>query len=175
MRTIAIALALLALGAPAARAEETAPGVTDLSAARAGNIEVGDIVEALAVPRGTRIQAAAPPTVRLPVYFESNSAKLTPEAETLLQKVSVALKSNELGTFRFAIEGHTDDVGGDGYNQSLSERRANAVKAYLLAQGVSEERLRARGLGEAKPVAPNQDDSGRQRNRRVEVVNLGEK
>ncbi len=175
MRRIAVALALLGLGASLARADETAPGVTDLSAARAGNIEVGDIVEALAVPRGTRIQAAAPPTVRLPVYFESNSAKLTPEAEALLGKVSVALESNELGAFQFAIEGHTDDVGGDGYNQSLSERRASAVKAYLLAQGVPEGRLRSRGLGEAKPVAPNQDEGGRQRNRRVELVNLGEK
>ncbi|HEY8156577.1 MAG TPA: OmpA family protein, partial [Myxococcota bacterium] len=124
------------LAAATARAQSTAPGVTDYSAADAANIQITDITEALAVPRGTRIEASAPPTIRLPIFFEFNSAQLRPEANQLLDKVSAALASGELETFRFSIEGHTDDVGSPEYNATLSAERAAAVQNYLLAKGV---------------------------------------
>lgn len=68
------------------------------------------------------------------------------------------------------IVGHTDDVGSESYNQRLSERRAAAAADYLVAQGVARSRVRTRGLGEGEPVSPNDDEAGRQRNRRVEVA-----
>jgi outer membrane protein OmpA-like peptidoglycan-associated protein len=152
---------------------ESDAGVTDFSGARAEVIEVTDITSALAVPRGTRIEPSVPPTVRLPIFFEFNSTTLRPEAHDLLDKVGAALASDELGSFRFSVEGHTDSVGSESFNDQLSRDRADAVKAYLLAQGVPPERLETVGHGEAAPVAPNQTDDGRQRNRRVELINLG--
>ena len=68
------------------------------------------------------------------------------------------------------IVGHTDDVGTDSYNQRLSERRAVAAADYPGGQGVARTRVRTRGLGEEEPVAPNDGETGRQRNRRVEVA-----
>jgi outer membrane protein OmpA-like peptidoglycan-associated protein len=68
------------------------------------------------------------------------------------------------------IVGHTDDVGSASYNQDLSERRARSAASYLVTRGVRRARLETRGLGESEPVATNQDDSGRQQNRRVEVA-----
>jgi len=148
-------------------------GVTDFSGAKASVIEVDDITSALAVPRGTRIESSAPPTVRLPIFFEFNSTKLTPEAQALLDKVGAALASDELGEFRFSVEGHTDSIGTDAANLSLSEARAAAVKEYLIAQGVPTVRLATTGHGESNPVGSNETDEGRQRNRRVELINLG--
>ena len=68
------------------------------------------------------------------------------------------------------IVGHTDDRGTDSYNQTLSERRASAAATYLASQGVSRARIRTMGLGESEPVSPNDNDAGRQANRRVEVA-----
>jgi outer membrane protein OmpA-like peptidoglycan-associated protein len=68
------------------------------------------------------------------------------------------------------IVGHTDDVGSDTYNQSLSERRARAAASYLASQGVASTRLRTLGLGESEPVASNTTETGRDQNRRVEVA-----
>lgn len=68
------------------------------------------------------------------------------------------------------IEGHTDSVGSDETNQSLSERRAQSVKTYLVGQGIQPGRIEASGLGEGSPVAGNESSTGRQQNRRVEVI-----
>lgn len=68
------------------------------------------------------------------------------------------------------IVGHTDDRGADSYNLGLSERRASAAANYLVTQGVSRSRLRTMGLGESEPVSPNDNDAGRQANRRVEIA-----
>ena len=71
---------------------------------------------------------------------------------------------------RLSIEGHTDDIGDDDYNRSLSERRAAAVKAYLVKRGVDGGRIESRGFGETRPAVPNDSDDARRKNRRVEMV-----
>ncbi|HEX6645535.1 MAG TPA: OmpA family protein, partial [Gemmatimonadales bacterium] len=68
------------------------------------------------------------------------------------------------------IVGHTDDVGADGYNQTLSERRARAAADFLVSEGVDRSRLQTTGRGESEPVAENTSESGRQENRRVEIA-----
>ncbi|HSF43871.1 MAG TPA: OmpA family protein, partial [Thermoanaerobaculia bacterium] len=69
------------------------------------------------------------------------------------------------------LEGHTDAKGDDAYNQRLSLRRAEAVKGWLTQrEGIAADRLATRGAGESRPVASNEDEAGRQKNRRVEVV-----
>ena len=72
------------------------------------------------------------------------------------------------------MEGHTDSVGSDEYNQKLSEERANAVRGYLRDQGVPGNTMTAAGFGKGSPVASNDSAAGRQRNRRVEMVVSGE-
>ena len=167
--------AVLALAIPSlAHAQATGAGVTDLTKSPPGAIVAADIVEALAVPRGTRINPAAPPQVRLPIYFEFDSATPTPEARALLEQVGTALQSSDLESFHFLVEGHTDDVGSEDYNERLSVARAKAVASYLEGQGIPEERLRPAGKGESSPVASNESEEGRQRNRRVDFVNLGQ-
>jgi outer membrane protein OmpA-like peptidoglycan-associated protein len=68
------------------------------------------------------------------------------------------------------IEGHTDNVGSDEYNQGLSEQRAAAVQSYLVGQGIAPNRITTSGLGESRPIASNDSPTGRQQNRRVEVI-----
>ena len=150
-------------------AEDSEIGVTDFTRANPAAIETGDIADALAPNRAIR----RPTRARLPIYFESNSANLTPEGRTLLGNAASALKGDSLEAFRFRIEGHTDDVGPGDFNQRLSVRRAEAVRDFLVSQGVEPKRLEAVGEGEAAPVAPNSSADGRQRNRRVELVNVG--
>jgi outer membrane protein OmpA-like peptidoglycan-associated protein len=75
---------------------------------------------------------------------------------------------------KIQLEGHTDSIGGDEYNMKLSDQRANAVRDYLVEQGVPGSTVTAVGLGKASPVASNATDAGRQRNRRVEMVVSGE-
>jgi outer membrane protein OmpA-like peptidoglycan-associated protein len=74
---------------------------------------------------------------------------------------------------RIEVEGHTDDVGTDEYNQTLSERRAGAVGAFLVEQGIPADAVTALGLGESRPKADNLTPEGRRQNRRVELVVSG--
>jgi OOP family OmpA-OmpF porin len=104
------------------------------------------------------------------VLFEVNRADLKPGAMRNLYQLAEFLRQNS--TRQVLIEGHTDSTGSDSYNLDLSQRRAEAVRDFLIGNGVSPERITARGHGEAYPIAPNDTASGRQQNRRVEVVVL---
>ncbi len=102
------------------------------------------------------------------VLFDTGRASLNPGAAMKLDRLAAFL--NEHPDRRVQIEGFTDSVGGDAYNQDLSERRAEAVKAALTVRGIDPSRIATEGYGKAYPVASNSDSGGRQLNRRVEVV-----
>jgi outer membrane protein OmpA-like peptidoglycan-associated protein len=107
------------------------------------------------------------------VLFDFDRAELRPEADAALAQVAARIGAAKKAVL---IEGHTDAKGTESYNQTLSERRAGAVRVALVGRGLPAEWLRTRGLGKSYPVAPNQradgsdDPDGRQKNRRVEVV-----
>jgi outer membrane protein OmpA-like peptidoglycan-associated protein len=106
------------------------------------------------------------------VLFKTGSADLLPGARERLAKVSgIVLAYPGL---HLDVEGHTDSVGGDEYNQGLSERRAAAVRDYLVQQGIPAGSIDSRGFGKTQPVASNDTAEGRQQNRRVELVLTGE-
>ncbi len=102
------------------------------------------------------------------VLFMTGRADLQPGSVGNLGKLVTFL--NKYPERTVAIEGYTDSVGSEDYNQRLSERRADSVKTYLTRQGIGSTRLSASGKGESDPVAANDSASGRQQNRRVEVV-----
>lgn len=102
------------------------------------------------------------------VFFDFNKSTLKPESEATLSRVRQALLAN--AAVAYEIQGHTDNVGNDAYNQKLSEARAGAVVSWLTSKGVPATGLNARGYGRLQPVASNDTDEGRSRNRRVEVA-----
>jgi outer membrane protein OmpA-like peptidoglycan-associated protein len=178
-------LALLALMAgPAlggsALAQDTAP-------------EVQRLIESLDPEgprmRGIRVPGAPPPAVpdldattaapgaaavSLTVNFASGSATLGPAAEQVLDQLGQALGSARLAGYRFRVEGHTDTVGPEVMNQILSERRAAAVRDFLVQRhSVAAGRIEAVGLGEAQLLVATPDEVAEPRNRRVQVVNIG--
>jgi len=102
------------------------------------------------------------------VLFDSGSSTLRPGGQRLIARLAEFLRAYPERTL--AIEGFTDSIGDDGYNQQLSERRAAAVRLALMEDGIDGTRIYVRGYGEAFPVASNDTREGRQRNRRVEVV-----
>lgn len=106
-------------------------------------------------------------TLKDVINFAFNSDVIQKESYSILDEVADIILSNpEYSLVR--IEGHTDDVGGDAYNLSLSDRRAKSVVNYLLNKGIPPERMQAVGWGKAKPVSPGTDDAARALNRRVE-------
>ncbi len=106
------------------------------------------------------------------VLFDTGSYTLKPGAREKLAKISGIVLAHP--GLNLEIEGHTDSVGTDNFNQQLSERRADSVRDFLAQQGVSGSSITARGLGKTQPVASNDTAEGRQRNRRVEIVVNGE-
>ena len=109
---------------------------------------------------------ADPGAFNLSITFEFNSDRLTGQAQRNLREFADALNRPTMESLRFAVEGHTDARGKDGYNQSLSERRAAAVVEFLESQGINRSRLQSRGYGESKPLTKNPRDAA---NRRVET------
>ncbi len=102
------------------------------------------------------------------VNFDFDKANIRKDAQVILDEAASILQKNS--DVMVSVEGHTDAVGADAYNQKLSERRATSVKTYLTGKGVSASRLATRGFGEAKPVSSNQTKDGRAMNRRVELL-----
>jgi len=100
------------------------------------------------------------------ILFAVNKADLKPEAEALLTKAATFLKKN--AQYLVEIQGHTDSTGPAAWNNTLSQKRAESVVAYLVGAGVNADRLTAIGLGSTEPVASNDTKDGRQLNRRVD-------
>ncbi|MCW5746309.1 MAG: OmpA family protein, partial [Alphaproteobacteria bacterium] len=113
---------------------------------------------------------ASPKGIGLLVPFALDSAELTPQAMRVVDQLAEVFKLNPGD--RFVIEGHTDASGGEAYNQSLSERRAQAVIDYLVSRyHLPRAQFQGRGMGSAKLMLPNDPMNGR--NRRVQVLNIG--
>jgi outer membrane protein OmpA-like peptidoglycan-associated protein len=106
------------------------------------------------------------------VLFRSGSYELAPGARERLAKVSGIILAYP--SLHVSVEGHTDSVGGDEYNQSLSELRAQAVRDYFIQQGIASSSVEAHGYGKTAPIASNDTAEGRQQNRRVELVLSGD-
>lgn len=106
--------------------------------------------------------------VKTDVLFGIDRSEIPQEAFTVLEKLATLIK--ESGNEVVLVNGHTDSTGSEGYNQSLSELRAEAVKAWLSRNaGINPERLRTKGYGSKDPIASNATSAGRERNRRVEI------
>jgi outer membrane protein OmpA-like peptidoglycan-associated protein len=101
------------------------------------------------------------------VTFKTDSADINAGFYDVLNSVVLVLK--EFDKTLIDVYGHTDSVGSDSYNQTLSERRAASVGQYLMSQGVDGRRVATQGFGESRPIAGNDTEAGRQQNRRVEL------
>jgi outer membrane protein OmpA-like peptidoglycan-associated protein len=145
------------------------PSTTTSAAPAPQEVEVNEILTDL-----NAVDTAEGLVVPLPeqVLFDFNRADVRDDARVTLAKVAAVLAF--YGDAQVEVQGHTDDEGTDRYNQGLSERRANAVRDHLVTTAhVPAERLIVRAYGESRPVAPNDTEENRQRNRRVQVVVLG--
>ncbi len=106
----------------------------------------------------------------LDIHFDTNKATIKADSQTQLDEILGLLQGNP--GLKLSIEGHTDNTGTLEGNRKLSDERAKAVMAALVAKGVNKIRLQAKGFGQAKPVADNATEASRAKNRRVELVKL---
>ena len=133
---------------------------------------VDDLVDRLApapaATRGLRNLVPEPRSVDLVVQFDFDSARIQPGSQPLLDSLAAAMRSERLAGLRFRVEGHTDAKGNAGYNQRLSQRRAEAVITHLSGAGVDRARLAGEGRGAADLLRPDQPFS--LENRRVRIT-----
>jgi len=106
------------------------------------------------------------------VHFDFDKSAIRPDSRPVLDEAVEVLKENP--NVRISVEGNTDNVGSDLYNEKLSVRRAEAVFRYLVNHGIAPERMEVIGYGESRPVASNDTESGRAQNRRVELQVVGQ-
>jgi len=104
--------------------------------------------------------------------FTTGSSELKPLVREKLAKIAGIVSSHP--GLKLAVEGHTDSVGSDAYNQKLSENRAQSARDYLVSEGVTADSIVSRGFGKTAPIASNDTSQGRQQNRRVEVIVSGD-
>ena len=104
------------------------------------------------------------------IFFDFGKATLRNESYPELERVISLLEKNP--KLSIEIQGHTDNVGDDNSNLTLSENRAKAVKDYILNKGIKEKQITSKGFGESKPIVPNTSDTNRQENRRVDFLIL---
>lgn len=113
------------------------------------------------------------PRVGAQILFQLGSAEISKKSKALLKEIGKALSAPQLKGAKFMIEGHTDNKGEGDFNQELSDKRAQSVKHYLVTQcNMNSNRLMTMGYGESKPIASNDTEDGRVRNRRVEIVRM---
>ncbi|MDO9314914.1 MAG: OmpA family protein [Burkholderiaceae bacterium] len=153
---------------PAAKAAAApAPAAPAPAAAPAKAAAAAPVVAAAAAPASEKVTFAAD------AFFDFDKSVLKDEGKAKLDDVVSKLGSINLEVI-IAV-GHTDAVGSDAYNQALSVRRSEAVKAYLVGKGVEKNRVYTEGKGEKQPVADNKSSDGRAKNRRVEIEVVGTK
>ena len=122
-------------------------------------------------PAPAPVPAATKVTYAADAFFDFDKAVLKPEGKAKLDDLTGKVKDINLEVV-IAV-GHTDAVGSDGYNQKLSIKRSEAVKAYLVSKGIEKSRVYTEGKGEKQPVADNKTKEGRSKNRRVEIEVVG--
>lgn len=125
----------------------------------------------LRLPASSYIELQALPKTATLINFASNSARLPKDAHAILNEYAKALKGG-LRDAVLVIVGHTDNVGSEPYNLNLARRRAQAVKDYLVGQGIGQDRLTVKAFGAAYPVASNETEEGRRLNRRCEFIRV---
>lgn len=138
----------------------------------------GALVKAVEAPAPAPAPVAPAPvpvaskvTFAADAFFDFDKSVLKPEGKAKLDDLASKVQGINLEVI--VAVGHTDSVGSDAYNQKLSERRAQAVKAYLESKGIDKSRVYTEGKGEAQPVADNKTREGRAQNRRVEIEVVG--
>lgn len=112
------------------------------------------------------------PSVNVLIHFDYNSATIKNDSEKLLKDIANAFQ-NELKDSVFIIAGHTDSDGSENYNIVLSQKRANSIRNFLLNQGVNYKQMRTEAFGKSKPIADNNTEIGKAKNRRVEFIRIG--
>ena len=138
----------------------------------------GALVKAAPAPAPAPVAPAPAPvaskvTFAADAFFDFDKSVLKPEGKAKLDELASKVQGINLEVI--VAVGHTDSVGSDAYNQKLSERRAQAVKAYLESKGIDKSRVYTEGKGEKQPVADNKTKEGRAQNRRVEIEVVGTK
>jgi outer membrane protein OmpA-like peptidoglycan-associated protein len=127
--------------------------------------QLNSVLQTSDTPRGLVVNMAD-------VLFAFGKYNLQPDAQIKLAKLAGIIQAHP--GLHLAIEGHTDNIGGDEANMKLSQQRADAVRDFLIQQGLAADTLTATGFGKAEPVADNSTSEGRQKNRRVEIIVSGE-
>lgn len=161
----------------AARTPDGCPDATPAPAAPATPVVPATPVAPVSAPAA--VAPVAPPVPAAPVVvpdtlvltgvtFDNDQATLRPDAIAILDRAALTLQ--QWGNVKVEVAGHTDSWSDDAHNLSLSQRRAETVRAYLIDKGIAADRLTAKGYGEANPVADNDTAEGRFKNRRVELV-----
>ncbi len=161
----AIAAPKAAAPAPAPRAAAPAPAPRAAAPAPAPRAAAPAPAPARAPAAATKVTYAAD------TFFDFDKSVLKADGKAKLDDLAGKVKAINLEVI-IAV-GHTDSVGSDVYNQKLSVKRADAVKAYLITKGIEKNRVYTEGKGEKQPVADNKTDAGRSKNRRVEIEVVG--
>lgn len=108
--------------------------------------------------------------IALYLNFATGKSTIEPESDKQIDEIVAMMKANP--TLKISVEGHTDNVGGESSNRTLSEERAKAVMNAIAGKGIDKSRLVSKGWGQTKPIADNRTDDGKAKNRRVEIVKL---
>jgi outer membrane protein OmpA-like peptidoglycan-associated protein len=182
----AIAVLALATAGCGNKLSEPMPGPTPTSAAaqpgaaqstlNTGGQAGGPLVPATVPPS---VGTTAPPPAAAPApaareftaYFDFNSSKLKPEARSVVQQAAAAARQGQMT--HIEVTGHTDTVGSAKFNQALSERRADAVRKELIADGISADHITTRGVGKTELAVPTADGVKEARNRRAVITEGG--